>query len=126
MKNLLTQWELKKKTDLKLEPRGLLLLLGFFARVAGRAFVWRCGAEPLEVKPSWVGTIAGQAIGVEPLEVEPLRVEAIGGAVSMGGEVGIKVLTSFWRCQTAIAGVAWSRSRDLLTCHDITAGPSCE
>ena len=25
MKNLLTQWELKKKTDPKLEPRGLLL-----------------------------------------------------------------------------------------------------
>ena len=26
MKNLLTQWELKKKTDLKLEPQSLLLL----------------------------------------------------------------------------------------------------
>ena len=30
MKNLLTQWELRRKTDPKLEPRGLLLL-GFVA-----------------------------------------------------------------------------------------------
>ena len=36
MKNVLTQWELRRKTDPKLEPRGLLLLLDFLARAVGR------------------------------------------------------------------------------------------
>ena len=61
MKNLLTQWELRKKTDLKLEPRGLLLL-GFVTEAvkwpaalpssAAEPSCWRsnhCGSEPSEV-----------------------------------------------------------------------------
>ena len=36
MKNLLTQRELRRKTDHKLEPRGLLLLLGFVGRAVGK------------------------------------------------------------------------------------------
>ena len=95
MKNLLTQWELRRKTDHKLEPRGLLLL-GFLAeavkwpsallpgaagpsrrrsnhrglgpsRVAGRAFILYCRTKPSEVEPSWVETIVSQAVASQAI-----------------------------------------------------------
>ena len=85
MKNLLTQWELKKKTDLKLEL-SRLVLLSFLDRAIGMwpaALLFSAagpsrqrsnhqGSEPSELEPSrielwevkssWVGTIKAQAI----------------------------------------------------------------
>lgn len=89
MKNLLTSWELRRKTNPKLEPWGLLFL-SFFAKavnwpaarpfdttkpscqrsnhlelgpakVVSYAFV-HYKAEPLKIKLLWVGTIVNQVV----------------------------------------------------------------
>ena len=75
MKNLLTQWELRRKTDPKLEF-SRLVLLGFLDRAIGGWLAallfssagpsrWRSnhqGSEPSGIEPSWVGTSGAQAI----------------------------------------------------------------
>ena len=75
MKNLLTQWELRKKTDPKLEL-SRLVLLGVFDRAIGgwlAALLFSAagpsrrrsnhqGSEPSGVEPSWVETSGARAI----------------------------------------------------------------
>ena len=75
MKNLLTKWELRRETDLKLEF-SKLVLYGFLDRVIGDWLVALLfssagpsrrrsnhqGSEPLGIKPSWVGTSRARTI----------------------------------------------------------------
>ena len=78
MKNLLTQWELKRKTDHKLGPLGYRFLVFLLDPLVGGwprfCLVLR---DHRGSEPSWVGAIVGRdhrgsgPWGVEPLWVKP-------------------------------------------------------
>ena len=108
MKNLLTLWELKRKTDSKLDF-SRLVLLGFLYRAIGgwlaallfssarpsRQSSNHQGSEPSGIEPLWVGisgvrAIRDWAIRGRPIRDQAIGVQAIVGATSIRGKVALE------------------------------------
>ena len=91
MKNFLTQWELRRKTDPKLKLQDYCFFLTFLVerRMAGRAFV--CTAGPSRRRLNRWGS---KPSGVKSLKVKPLEVGQkrfyTAGPSHLGGVILIK------------------------------------